>query len=39
MAPMTNTPLRLTGDHEADQMLTEDDNALLIGMVLDQRVR
>jgi hypothetical protein len=39
MAPMTNTPLRLTGDQEADQLLTEDDNALLIGMVLDQRVR
>ena len=38
MAGMTNTPLRLTGDPEADQLLTEDDNALLIGMVLDQQV-
>ena len=35
---MTNTPLRLTGAPEADQLLTEDDNALLIGMVLDQQV-
>ena len=35
---MTKTPLRLTGDAEADQLLTEDDNALLIGMVLDQQV-
>jgi hypothetical protein len=34
-----NAPLRLTGDPEADQLLTDDDNALLIGMVLDQRVR
>jgi hypothetical protein len=39
MADMTNAPLWLTGDAEADQLLTEDDNALLIGMVLDQRVR
>jgi uncharacterized HhH-GPD family protein len=38
MASMTNTPLRLTGDPEADQLLTGDDNALLIGMVLDQQV-
>jgi uncharacterized HhH-GPD family protein len=38
MAGMTNTPLRLTGDPEADQLLTDDDNALLIGMVLDQQV-
>jgi uncharacterized HhH-GPD family protein len=38
MAGMTNDPLWLTGDAEADQMLTEDDNALLIGMVLDQQV-
>jgi hypothetical protein len=29
----------LTGDPEADALLSEDDNALLIGMVLDQRVR
>jgi uncharacterized HhH-GPD family protein len=33
-----NAPLRLTGDPEADQLLTDDDNALLIGMVLDQQV-
>lgn len=38
MAAMTNTPLRLTGDPDADQLLTDDDNALLIGMVLDQQV-
>jgi uncharacterized HhH-GPD family protein len=38
MADMGNTPLRLTGDPEADQLLTDDDNALLIGMVLDQQV-
>jgi uncharacterized HhH-GPD family protein len=38
MADMTNDPLWLTGDAEADQLLTEDDNALLIGMVLDQQV-
>ncbi len=38
MASMTNDPLWLTGDAEADQLLTEDDNALLIGMVLDQQV-
>ena len=38
MADMTNAPLWLTGDAEADQLLTEDDNALLIGMVLDQQV-
>jgi hypothetical protein len=36
---MTNAPLRLTGNREADQLLTDDDNALLIGMVLDQQVR
>ena len=35
---MGNAPLRLTGDSEADQLLTDDDNALLIGMVLDQQV-
>ena len=35
---MTNQPLRLTGDPEADALLSEDDNALLIGMVLDQQV-
>jgi uncharacterized HhH-GPD family protein len=38
MADMTHVPLWLTGDIEADQLLTEDDNALLIGMVLDQQV-
>jgi uncharacterized HhH-GPD family protein len=38
MADMTNAPLWLTGDAEADQLLTEDDNALLIGMVLDQQI-
>jgi uncharacterized HhH-GPD family protein len=38
MAGMGNLPLRLTGDPEADQLLTDDDNALLIGMVLDQQV-
>jgi uncharacterized HhH-GPD family protein len=38
MAGMTNDPLWLTGDAEADKLLTEDDNALLIGMVLDQQV-
>src|SRR5688572_273786 len=38
MAGMGNPPLRLTGDPEADQLLTDDDNALLIGMVLDQQV-
>jgi uncharacterized HhH-GPD family protein len=38
MADMTHAPLWLTGDAEADQLLTEDDNALLIGMVLDQQV-
>ena len=35
---MTNQPLWLTGDPEADALLSEDDNALLIGMVLDQQV-
>jgi uncharacterized HhH-GPD family protein len=28
----------LTGDPEADQLLAADDNALLIGMILDQQV-
>ncbi len=28
----------LTGDREADQLLATDDNALLIGMILDQQV-
>jgi len=35
---MTNAPIWLTGDPEADRLLSEDDNALLIGMVLDQQV-
>ena len=35
---MSNAPIWLTGDPAADQLLTEDDNALLIGMVLDQQV-
>ena len=35
---MTNAPSWLTGDPEADRLLSEDDNALLIGMVLDQQV-
>src|SRR3954467_11630895 len=38
MTDMGNAPLRLTGDPEADQLLSSDDNALLIGMVLDQQV-
>ena len=38
MTDMGNAPLRLTGFPEADQLLTDDDNALLIGMVLDQQV-
>jgi uncharacterized HhH-GPD family protein len=35
---MTDAPIWLTGDAEADQLLTDDDNALLIGMILDQQV-
>jgi uncharacterized HhH-GPD family protein len=35
---MTAAPMWLTGDPEADALLSEDDNALLIGMVLDQQV-
>jgi uncharacterized HhH-GPD family protein len=35
---MRNQSLWLTGDPEADALLSEDDNALLIGMVLDQQV-
>jgi uncharacterized HhH-GPD family protein len=35
---MTNRQLWLTGNAEADDLLTEDDNALLIAMVLDQQV-
>jgi hypothetical protein len=29
----------LTGDDKADALLASDGNALLIGMVLDKRVR
>ena len=32
------TPIRLTGDADADALLTADDNALLLGMVLDQQI-
>jgi uncharacterized HhH-GPD family protein len=35
---MTNAAIWLTGDPEADRLLSEDDNALLIGMILDQQV-
>jgi uncharacterized HhH-GPD family protein len=35
---MLNAPIWLTGDPEADRLLTEDDNALLIAMILDQQV-
>jgi uncharacterized HhH-GPD family protein len=35
---MTNQSFWLTGDPEADALLSSDDNALLIGMVLDQQV-
>jgi uncharacterized HhH-GPD family protein len=38
IASMTNPPLWLTGNPEADRLLTEDDNALLFAMVLDQQV-
>jgi uncharacterized HhH-GPD family protein len=38
MSAMTNPPLWLTGNAEADQLLTDDDNALLVGMILDQQV-
>jgi uncharacterized HhH-GPD family protein len=38
MDVMANPPIRLTGNPEADQLLTDDDNALLLGMVLDQQV-
>jgi uncharacterized HhH-GPD family protein len=38
MDVMANPPIRLTGNSEADQLLTDDDNALLLGMVLDQQV-
>jgi uncharacterized HhH-GPD family protein len=35
---MTATGIWLTGDPVADGLLTDDDNALLLGMVLDQQV-
>jgi len=35
---MTKPSVWLTGDSEADRLLAEDDNALLIGMILDQQV-
>jgi uncharacterized HhH-GPD family protein len=38
MRAMSNAPMWVTGDSEADRLLTEDDNALLIGMILDQQV-
>jgi uncharacterized HhH-GPD family protein len=38
MDVMANPPIRLTGNPDADQLLTDDDNALLLGMVLDQQV-
>jgi len=36
---MENMSLHITGDPEADALLTDDPLALLIGMLLDQRVR
>lgn len=38
MLPMTSSEMWLTGNPEADALLAADDNALLIGMVLDQQV-
>jgi uncharacterized HhH-GPD family protein len=35
---MTKPQIWLTGDPDADRLLTEDDNALLMGMILDQQV-
>ncbi len=35
---MSSRRIWLTGDPAADDLLTEDDNALLLGMVLDQQV-
>src|SRR5258708_7287592 len=37
-APATPRSLPWTGDEEADRLLAEDANALLIGFVLDQQV-
>jgi hypothetical protein len=36
---MAKTAIHLTGDQEADALLTKDPLALLIGMVLDQQMR
>lgn len=38
MAPRRATALRLTGDAEADELLSRDPLALVIGMVLEQQV-
>jgi len=35
---MTNTDLHLTGDAEADALLSGNPLALLIGMLLDQQI-
>ncbi len=35
---MAKSPIRLSGDKEADALLTKDPLALLIGMVLDQQI-
>jgi hypothetical protein len=36
---MAKTAIHLTGDHDADALLSTDPLALLIGMVLDQQMR
>lgn len=33
------TTIHITGDDHADRVLTDDPFALLIGMMLDQRIR
>src|SRR5918997_6686711 len=38
MGIVANSSIWLTGNPDADRLLTEDDNALLIGMILDQQV-
>src|SRR6202041_2028127 len=35
---MAKTSIHLTGDHDADTLLSKDPLALLIGMVLDQQI-
>ncbi|OWY61690.1 Fe-S cluster assembly protein HesB, partial [cyanobacterium TDX16] len=35
---MSDLPLRVTGDDEADRLLAEDPFALVLGMLLDQQV-